>query len=167
MTADHHTSFQTDSRAQKYYFNNGKMLLLNFEEWLRLCCRLSDKNAREIVEHVRKVWSQLDASLSTGLATKFTAENLQDQWYPKFLTKVEIELKKPLSSQGDFYKPNTIASKLNSINKLLKFVIERKIFFGLVVEEICSFREVIATLTKGLSDKSLSRVVTVTNRLKL
>ncbi|XP_066927978.1 uncharacterized protein [Clytia hemisphaerica] len=151
MTPNHHEQFGTDKRVQKYYFRNGKILLLNFKNWLTMCCRNSEKNAQEYYTHVKKVWTQLDPTLTTGLKTRLTPENLQDQWYNKFVRMIEEELNKPIHLQGNFYKPNTIAVKLNSIMKMLKFVIAKKIFYGLVVDEINQFREVITTLTNGLS----------------
>lgn len=103
-----------------------------------------------------QVWTQLDPTLTTGLKTRLTPENPQDQWYNKFVRMIEEELNKPIHLQGNFYKPNTIAVKLNSIMKMLKFVIAKKIFYGLVVDEINQFREVITTLTNGSCNKFVS-----------
>ena len=100
-----------------------------------------------------QVWTQLDSALRTGLKTRFTPENVQDQWYNKYLTMIEEELNKPLHLQGDFYKPSTIVAKLNSIMKFLNFVIAKKIFYGLVVDEITQFREVIKSMTNGSCNK--------------
>ena len=55
MTHNHYEQFKTDGRVQKFFFRNGKVLLLNFKNWLLLCCRISEKNAQEYYTHVKKV----------------------------------------------------------------------------------------------------------------
>ena len=79
------------------------------------------------------------------------ADNLQDRIILHFVTEMEREMNESLQFQDDFYKPQTIAAKLNAVAKFIRFTRQRKIFFGLTFEETTVFLSSIGTHCKGLS----------------
>ena len=64
-----------------------------------------------------------------GEVTSLNADNLQNRFILHFVTEMEREMNESLQFQDDFYKPQTIAAKLNAVAKFIRFTRQRNIFF--------------------------------------
>lgn len=157
LTAGQRRRFALDKDSFRYFYSDSTTLLGDFEFYLQTSLSKSKKSAKQIVQSLTLIWNVIDPEKSVLPNMLAYPEKLEDDFV---IPRVEIIKKQellPIEKQIAHMKPNTLLSKLNSINELINFSKVRFVYVGLTFKDMDLLCLKVKELNKMLKPYRLKR----------
>lgn len=112
----------------------------SFKTWLMKYKNLSDINASQVANHVTRIWSVLDESMSVSRNQLRDVQRLEDEYFNPILQMIAEQQQLPIHVQKIHTQPATVRTNLGSLKRFLLFLQTRKIHIGLSSTDMVHMR---------------------------
>ena len=119
-----------------YLHQNTEDFLMDFRDWLTMCKLKPAKDAKQIVEDAKNVWSKVDRKMQLGKGALLARKSrLEGRYFAPLYKKMvkqsrEKKLQLRASPGSSNITASTIRSRLDNFKAMLSFLTSQDVFIG-------------------------------------